>query len=202
MTTELKCAVCDEGHLHLDQSKKTVEIAGTNVEVPFRIHWCDACGSRLGLSEDLRFNARAIRQARKKLSGLLTGDEVRASRKQLNLSQEQAAQLFGGGPVAFSKYENDEVTQSEAMDRLIWIVSKFPFLVTQLAARHNLTLPVNKYVVVKALKTTSFEVFFNCPDEASDFDQTLFGFDNVFPASNDRVYQSTKRCSPVDWKAA
>lgn len=202
MTTELKCAVCDEGHLHLEQSKKPVEIEGTYVEVPFRIHWCDACGSRLGLSEDLRFNARAIRQARKKLSGLLTGEEVRVCRKQLNLSQEQAAQLFGGGPVAFSKYENDEVTQSEAMDRLIWVVSKFPFLVAQLAARHNLTFPSNGHVTVKALKATNLEVYFSCPDESSDFDQTLVGFDSVFPASNDSIFRSTQRSSPVIWKAA
>jgi len=31
------------------------------------------------------------------------------------LSQSVAAQVFGGGPVAFSKYENDDVSQSEPM---------------------------------------------------------------------------------------
>ena len=31
----------------------------------------------------------------------------------------QAARLLGGGPVAFSKYENDDVAQSESMDNLL-----------------------------------------------------------------------------------
>ena len=128
MATDLTCAVCGDDRLHLEQSEKEVEIEGVRHKIPFRTHWCEACGSKQGLNKDLRFNARAMRQVRKKYSGLLTGEEVRASRKSLHLNQEQAAQLFGGGPVAFSKYENDEITQSDAMDRLIWLVARFPSL--------------------------------------------------------------------------
>ena len=42
------------------------------------------------------------------------------------LTQAQAAKLFGGGPVAFSKYENDDVAQSEAMDTLLRLVRRSP----------------------------------------------------------------------------
>lgn len=135
MATDLTCQVCGEGRLHLDRSACTTQMDGVEYKVPFQTHWCDACGSRLGLNEDLRFNARAMRQVRKKHIGLMTGEEVRACRKSLGLNQEQAAKLFGGGPVAFSKYENNEVTQSDAMDRLIWLVSKYPFLMPALAGR-------------------------------------------------------------------
>jgi HTH-type transcriptional regulator/antitoxin MqsA len=34
--------------------------------------------------------------------------------------------LFGGDPVAFSKYEADDVTQSDAMDKLLRVVSFVP----------------------------------------------------------------------------
>ncbi len=125
---------------------------GVEYEVPFQTHWCDGCGSKLGLNEDLRFNARAMRQIRKKHIGLMTGAEVRACRKSLGLSQEQAAKLFGGGPVAFSKYENNEVTQSEAMDRLIWLVSKFPFLLPALADRVDTVLSDTAKIAINAAK--------------------------------------------------
>ena len=63
---------------------------------------------------------------RKKVDGLLTGSQVRSIRKSLGLNQAEAARVFGGGPVAFSKYENDDVTQSEAMDKLLRLASRLP----------------------------------------------------------------------------
>jgi len=54
------------------------------------------------------------------------GAELRALRDRLGISQAQAARLFGGGPVAFSTYENDDLAQSEAMDRLIRLAADVP----------------------------------------------------------------------------
>jgi HTH-type transcriptional regulator/antitoxin MqsA len=56
----------------------------------------------------------------------LTGEEVRALRVQLDLTQAEAARVFGGGQVAFSKYENDDVVQSEAMDKLLRVAAEVP----------------------------------------------------------------------------
>jgi HTH-type transcriptional regulator/antitoxin MqsA len=53
---------------------------------------------------------------------LLSGAEIAALRERYKLNQKQAARLFGGGPVAFSKYENDDVAHSEAMDKLLRLV--------------------------------------------------------------------------------
>lgn len=44
----------------------------------------------------------------------------------LKLSQDDAAEIFGGGPKAFSKYENDDVAQSEAMDKMIRLAAQLP----------------------------------------------------------------------------
>ena len=59
---------------------------------------------------------------RKRVDELLTGAEITALRKQYKLTQGQAARRFGGGPVAFSKYENDDVAHSESMDNLLRLV--------------------------------------------------------------------------------
>jgi HTH-type transcriptional regulator/antitoxin MqsA len=199
MATDLTCAVCGDGRLHLEQSEKEVEIDGVTHKIPFRTHWCEACGSKQGLNEDLRFNARAMRQIRKKHSGLLTGEEVRASRKCLHLSQEQAAQLFGGGPVAFSKYENDEITQSDAMDRLIWLVARFPSLMIPLANRLKMALPGPAKVVVEKIRTRSGEEYFL--GAALRFELTkeaLKGFGRFTMASNDWIYHPDKDARPAE----
>ena len=51
--------------------------------------------------------------------GLLTGERIAELRKDLDLTQRQAAAIFGGGSNAFNKYESGEVLQSFAMDRLL-----------------------------------------------------------------------------------
>jgi HTH-type transcriptional regulator/antitoxin MqsA len=56
---------------------------------------------------------------RKRIDGLLSGIEIRAIRERYGINQKQAALLFGGGPVAFSKYENDDIAQAESMDKLL-----------------------------------------------------------------------------------
>lgn len=70
---------------------------------------------------------------RKRADGLLTGAQMRQARKALGLTQAQAAKLFGGGQVAFSRYENDDITQSEAMDSLVRVCLAQPANLTLLA---------------------------------------------------------------------
>jgi transcriptional regulator with XRE-family HTH domain len=52
------------------------------------------------------------------------GDNPISTREKYQLTQAQAAKLFGGGPVAFSKYENDNVAHSEAMGNLLRLVRR------------------------------------------------------------------------------
>ncbi len=60
---------------------------------------------------------------------------IKALRKRYHLTQAQAASIFGGGPVAFSKYESDDVMQSEPMDNLLRVASQIPYAVVWLAQR-------------------------------------------------------------------
>lgn len=59
----------------------------------------------------------------KKKQNLLSGEEIRSIRNSLGLTQKDASLVFGGGANAFSKYENEEVVQSAAMDKLIRLAS-------------------------------------------------------------------------------
>jgi HTH-type transcriptional regulator/antitoxin MqsA len=86
---------------------------------------------------------------KKEVDGLLTGAEVRALRKRLGLKQAEAAKVFGGGIVAFSKYESDDVTQSEAMDKLMRLVDRIPQVFNLL--RDEAGLVVSSNVLYPAL---------------------------------------------------
>lgn len=116
--------MCDSGNLSQHYGVNVFEYKGESYDVKYSYHECDACGSEIALPHDLKINKRLIVQKKKEIEGLLSGDAVKEIRDDLGLSQKDAAMLFGGGPVAFSKYENDDVIQSESMDRLIRVTSE------------------------------------------------------------------------------
>lgn len=132
------CAICGEGHLHPHVGKNHVEYKGQLAELDLHYSLCDACGSEQSDAGQLRTNKRAMAAFKKRVDGLLTGAEVRALREKLGLNQAEAAQVFGGGPVAFSKYESDDVAQSEAMDKLLRLAVELPAAFEMLVRRAGL----------------------------------------------------------------
>ncbi len=129
------CPICGEGHLQPRIGRNPVEYKRQTSEVEFHSSVCDACGSEQLDAAQLRANKRAMVAFKKQVDGLLSGAEVRALREKLGLSQADAAKVFGGGPVAFSKYENDDVAQSEAMDKLLRLAAEIPAAFEVLAQR-------------------------------------------------------------------
>lgn len=120
------CPVCGEGQLHDRVVQEVSEYKGHTGHTPLYFSECDACGSEQANAAQVRANKRAMIAFKKQVDGLLTGAEVRALRERLGITQVEAAQVFGGGPVAFSKYESDDVAQSEAMDKLLRLAEAVP----------------------------------------------------------------------------
>lgn len=132
-STRIHCPICDEGYLVAGLEKNAVEYRGVKRELPLLVSDCDTCGSETATADQVRQNKRVMVAFKKEVDGLLTGAEVRALRKSLNINQEEAARMFGGGPVAFSKYEKDDVVQSESMNKLLCVARKFPLVAVWLA---------------------------------------------------------------------
>lgn len=124
MTEKLLCPLCEEGHTTLHYAQTEVEYADQKGMIETQLRRCDVCESELVGDVEGRANKRAMIAFRKTFDGLLTGAEIRAIREKYRLTQTQAAQLFGGGPVAFSKYENDDVAHADAMDNLLRLVRR------------------------------------------------------------------------------
>lgn len=124
MSTLEPCPLCGEGHVTEQVQQAETEYKGHKAMLPLHYKFCDHCLSDFAGAEESRRNKRILLAFRKQVDGLLTGPEIAALRQQYGLTQAQAARLFGGGPVAFSKYENDDVAQSEAMDTLLRLVRR------------------------------------------------------------------------------
>ena len=141
MLTEELCPACEEGLLRSSHHLSSFPDAEGEVHAERHFHVCDTCGAAITTAADAKANARAIRAARKVRDGLLTGSAIASLRAKLGVNQAVAGAIFGGGPVAFCKYENEEVTQSAAMDNLLWLVNEYPQLCSFLARRHGCDLP-------------------------------------------------------------
>lgn len=122
MNEKTLCPICGEGHVTVHVNQMETEYKGQKGLVASHYQLCDACGSDFAGAAEMRANKRTMQAFRKQVDGLLSGAEILALRKRYGLNQQQAAKLFGGGPVAFSKYENDDVAHSEAMDKLLRLV--------------------------------------------------------------------------------
>ncbi|WP_276784319.1 type II toxin-antitoxin system MqsA family antitoxin [Thalassolituus oleivorans] len=141
------CPICDEGHLHARSDEIEVEHAGHTGHIKSLYSECDECGSETATAAQVRQNKRAMIAFKKQVEGLMTGTEVKAMRHSLGLSQEQAARMFGGGPVAFSKYENDDVIQSEPMNNLLKVSKRFPMVAAYLAKEANMILKNHSHLM-------------------------------------------------------
>lgn len=134
----MMCDLCEEGTLEQKQGVNTVTYKSITRELTTDYCECDTCGVEMVLPAQTRDNKRRMVAFKKEVDGLLTGAEVKALRQRLSLKQSDAAKVFGGGVVAFSKYESDDVTQSEAMDKLMRVADRFPEVLQELLAEAGL----------------------------------------------------------------
>lgn len=115
----MKCPVCDGGLLLPQVQEETIEYKGRQIDIQDFFHVCEACGTEAALPKDIKESVRSIHRAKKMYDGMLLGEEIQAILDHYGITQAQAAEIFGGGPVAFSKYKKDDVCQNESMDKLL-----------------------------------------------------------------------------------
>ena len=113
------CTACGEGVLQLNIRIRKVEYKDTFLNIEIIRPVCTVCGASI-ITNDLKKDyRRKLNLAKKQHDGLLTGEEIKCIRKKYDLTQPQASEIFGGGPVAFAKYEKDDILHSIAMDKLL-----------------------------------------------------------------------------------
>lgn len=127
-----KCIECNTGTLAAESVVDFIEYKGQRLPVTFLFSRCTNCGDECVYPAHIQENEAAVKRAKQEFDGLMSPAEMQAARLQMGLTQEQAAQIFGGGRNAFSKYERGEVTQSQAMDTLIKVCLSHPEILQEL----------------------------------------------------------------------
>ena len=152
MDAQELCPICGEGHVTAQVQEIESDYKGHKAMLPLHYKLCNVCTSDFAGAPESKLNRRVLMAFRKRIDGLLTGTEITALRKQYQLTQGQAARLFGGGPVAFSKYENDDVAQSESMDNLLRLVRRSAQAFWQLVQEKDMAAEFTKQTEIATMK--------------------------------------------------
>ena len=121
------CPICETGTLSKQVHTGEIQYHNQAVRVPdLEYSQCRNCGADPVLADQAKRNQVRFSDARRKIDGLLSSSDIRKARRYLGLTQHAAANVFGGGLNAFSKYERGEVIQSKAMDKLIRLSCRYP----------------------------------------------------------------------------
>jgi HTH-type transcriptional regulator/antitoxin MqsA len=121
------CPLCGGGKLEEKVVEEHFTYKAHTLVVPdYHILECPACGEALVVKESARRAEKLLRDFGRGVDGLLTATDIKRIRRKLHLTQEQMAQVLGGGLKGFARYENGQVIQSRAMDNLLRILDRFP----------------------------------------------------------------------------
>lgn len=144
----MKCIKCKRDECIEVTKTRFLISRGLEFEVEGLKNWlCKSCGAEFESAPQANVNAGLIksvflrkRKQAKEALGLLSGAEIKSIRERYSLTQAEAARMFGGGVRAFSKYENEEIVQTESMDRLLRGAQEFQELAVWLAERQGVEL--------------------------------------------------------------
>jgi len=126
------CKICKSESIRQLDDMESISYKGSVLSISMEYSVCNKCEREFVSKQQILNNDSRVRDAKKSVDGLLTSTEIYHARTSMELTQEQAALVFGGGKNAFSKYERSEVSQSVAMDKLIRICLKHPTVLHEL----------------------------------------------------------------------
>ena len=132
----MKCPSCAVAKLVRDTRDIPYTYKGETTAIPaVRGDFCPACGeSVLAAAESKRVGAAMLEFNRQVNASLVDPGFIARVRKKLALDQRQAAAIFGGGPNAFSRYENGKTRPPLALVKLLMLLDRRPNLLNELRA--------------------------------------------------------------------
>lgn len=132
----MKCPNCGVAELVHDTRDMPYTYKGEATTIPaVTADFCPACGEAvLEMGESARTGA-AMLEFNKQVNAAIVDPEFIASvRKKLALDQREAAEIFGGGVNAFSRYENGKTKPSLALVKLLKVLDRHPDLLAEVKA--------------------------------------------------------------------
>lgn len=132
----MKCPTCGAGKLVVATRDMPYTYKGEKTVIKaVRSRYCSnaKCGEAvLDVSEATRISKEMLAFNKKVNAALTPIALISQVRKQLDLTQQQAAKVFGGGPNAFSRYESGKTKPPVALVKLFHVLHRHPDLYAEL----------------------------------------------------------------------
>ena len=129
----MKCPACGAAELVHDTRDVPYTYKGESTIIPSVTgDFCPACGeSVLDAVESARAGAAMLEFNKQVNASVVDPGFITRVRKQLALDQREAAEIFGGGVNAFSRYENGKTKPPLALVKLLKVLERHPELLNE-----------------------------------------------------------------------
>ena len=132
----MKCPNCGAANLVHDTRDLPYTYKGETTILPQATgDFCPACGESVLDAAESRRTMNLMLEFNKQVNASIVDPEFIASvRKKLDLDQKEAAEIFGGGVNAFSRYENGKTKPPLALVKLLKVLDRHPDLLDEVRA--------------------------------------------------------------------
>jgi HTH-type transcriptional regulator / antitoxin MqsA len=129
----MKCPVCGAAELIHDTRDLPYTYKGeTTVIAAVMGDFCPACAESILDAAESNRVMREMRAFSKQVNAAIVDPGfITDVRKKLNLDQREAAEIFGGGINAFSRYENGKTKPPLALVKLFKLLDRHPDLLNE-----------------------------------------------------------------------
>ena len=132
----MKCPICAKAKLVRDTRDLPYTYKGESTAIPgVTGDFCPACGEViLDAPESARTSALMLEFNKQVNAAIVDPEFIARVRKRLALDQREAAEIFGGGVNAFSRYENGKTKPPLALVKLLKVLEQHPELLDEIRA--------------------------------------------------------------------
>jgi HTH-type transcriptional regulator / antitoxin MqsA len=130
----MKCPACGAAELVRDTRDMSYTYKGETTIIPALVgDYCPACGEVvMDTDEGIRHSATMLAFNKQVNASIVDPAFIVSVRKKLSLDQREAAEIFGGGINAFSRYENGKTKPPLALVKLLKVLDRHPELLKEI----------------------------------------------------------------------
>lgn len=131
----MKCPVCGAAELIHDTRDLPYTYKGETTTIPaVTADFCPACGESITDMAETERVMREMQAFNKQVNAAIVDPAfIVQVRKKLDLGQREAAEIFGGGVNAFSRYENGKTKPPLSLAKLVTVLNRHPKLLSEIA---------------------------------------------------------------------
>jgi HTH-type transcriptional regulator/antitoxin MqsA len=130
----MQCPICGGAELVHDTRNVPHIYKGEIIVIPdVTGDFCPACGETILEFAEAKRVSKLMGEFRKQVNASIVDPKfIMNVREKLDLDQQQAAEIFGGGHNAFSRYENGRTRPPLALVQLFRILDRHPELLAEI----------------------------------------------------------------------